>query len=196
MKKILVLNGPNLNMLGVREPGVYGTATYDDLCEMIRKKAEELQVAVDIKQSNSEGQLVDWIQACHNNADGIVMNPGAYTHYSVAILDALKSVSSLHYYGRLYRTDLRIRIAGLFAGVGVPGRKVAHFEMQCCFSRKMFIVIVKNHLISLSFLLAFSVIFCFNYNNSKGRISCAAWVHEVRPFYLLCCKVKFTMIKY
>ena len=93
MKKILVLNGPNLNMLGVREPGVYGTATYDDLCEMIRKKAEELQVAVDIKQSNSEGQLVDWIQACHNNADGIVMNPGAYTHYSVAILDALKSVN-------------------------------------------------------------------------------------------------------
>ena len=93
MKKILVLNGPNLNMLGVREPGVYGTATYDDLCEMIRKKAEELQVVVDIKQSNSEGQLVDWIQACHNNADGIVMNPGAYTHYSVAILDALKSVN-------------------------------------------------------------------------------------------------------
>ena len=93
MKKILVLNGPNINMLGVREPGVYGTATYDDLCEMIRKKAEELQVAVDIKQSNSEGQLVDWIQACHNNADGIVMNPGAYTHYSVAILDALKSVN-------------------------------------------------------------------------------------------------------
>ena len=79
MKKILVLNGPNLNMLGVREPGVYGTATYDDLCEMIRKKAEELQVAVDIKQSNSEGQLVDWIQACHNN--------------TVAILDALKSVN-------------------------------------------------------------------------------------------------------
>ena len=75
MKKILVLNGPNINMLGVREPGVYGTATYDDLCEMIRKKA------------------VDWIQACHNNADGIVMNPGAYTHYSVAILDALKSVN-------------------------------------------------------------------------------------------------------
>ena len=93
MKKILVLNGPNINMLGIREPGVYGTATYDDLCEMIRKKAEELQVAVEIKQSNSEGQLVDWIQACHNQVDGIVMNPGAYTHYSVAVLDALKSVN-------------------------------------------------------------------------------------------------------
>ena len=93
MKKIVVLNGPNINMLGIRETGVYGTAGYEDLCEMIRKKAEELQVAVEIKQSNSEGQLVDWIQACHNNADGIVMNPGAYTHYSVAILDALKSVN-------------------------------------------------------------------------------------------------------
>ena len=93
MKKILVLNGPNINMLGIREPGVYGTATYDDLCEMIRKKAEELQIAVEIKQSNSEGQLVDWIQGCHNTVDGIVMNPGAYTHYSVAILDALKSVN-------------------------------------------------------------------------------------------------------
>ena len=61
MKKILVLNGPNINMLGIREPGVYGTATYEDLCGMIREKAEELQIEVEIKQSNSEGQLVDWI---------------------------------------------------------------------------------------------------------------------------------------
>ena len=66
MKKILVLNGPNINMLGVRETGVYGTATYEDLCEMIRKKAEELHIAVEIKQSNSEGELVDWIQICYN----------------------------------------------------------------------------------------------------------------------------------
>ena len=93
MKKILVLNGPNINMLGIRETGVYGTATYDDLCGMIRKKAEELQIEVEIEQSNSEGQLVDWIQICHNKVDGIVINPGAYTHYSVAVLDALKSVN-------------------------------------------------------------------------------------------------------
>lgn len=93
MKKILVLNGPNINMLGVRETGVYGTATYEDLCEMIRKKAEELHIAVEIKQSNSEGELVDWIQICYNKTDGIIINPGAYTHYSVAVLDALKAVN-------------------------------------------------------------------------------------------------------
>lgn len=93
MKKILVLNGPNINMLGIREKSIYGAATYDDLCKMIRKKAEELQIDVEIKQSNSEGQLVDWIQQCCGTADGIVMNPGAYTHYSVAVLDALKSVN-------------------------------------------------------------------------------------------------------
>jgi len=93
MKKILVLNGPNINMLGIREKSVYGTATYEDFCEMIRKKAEELQIEVEIKQSNSEGQLVDWIQQCYGTRDGIVINPGAYTHYSVAVLDALKSVN-------------------------------------------------------------------------------------------------------
>ncbi|MBR4909498.1 MAG: type II 3-dehydroquinate dehydratase [Acidaminococcaceae bacterium] len=93
MKKILVLNGPNINMLGIRETGVYGTATYEDLCRMICNKAEELQIEVEIKQSNSEGQLVDWIQQCYGAKDGIVINPGAYTHYSVAVLDALKSVN-------------------------------------------------------------------------------------------------------
>ena len=75
MKKILVLNGPNINMLGIRETGVYGTATYEDLCEMIRKKAEELQIEVEIRQSNSEGQMVDWIQLCYRKVDGIVINP-------------------------------------------------------------------------------------------------------------------------
>ena len=93
MKKILVLNGPNINMLGIREKNVYGTATYTDLCDMIRKKADELHIEVEIKQSNFEGQLVDWIQECYGTVDGIVMNPGAYTHYSVAVLDALKSIS-------------------------------------------------------------------------------------------------------
>ena len=139
MKKILVLNGPNINMLGVRETGVYGTATYEDLCEMIRKKAEELHIAVEIKQSNSEGELVDWIQICYNKTDGIIINPGAYTHYSVAVLDALKAVnipavevhirSSLCYYRRLYREDLRIGIAGLFAGAGIPSREVMRLGM-------------------------------------------------------------------
>ena len=93
MKKILVLNGPNINMLGIREKNVYGTLTYQDLCKMIREKADALQIEVEIRQTNSEGKMVDWIQECYGKVDGIVINPGAYTHYSVAVLDALKSVN-------------------------------------------------------------------------------------------------------
>lgn len=93
MKKILVLNGPNINMLGIREKNVYGTLTYQDLCKMIQEKADALQIEVEIRQTNSEGKMVDWIQECYGKVDGIVINPGAYTHYSVAVLDALKSVN-------------------------------------------------------------------------------------------------------
>lgn len=92
--KILVLNGPNLNFLGIREPEIYGNKTYQDLCEMIENKAKELNIDIDIFQSNHEGQLVDKIQeAYYNKINGIVINPAAYTHTSVAILDALKSVN-------------------------------------------------------------------------------------------------------
>ena len=90
--KLLVLNGPNLNMLGIREPSVYGTATYADLCELITAHAKEIGVEVEIYQSNHEGDLVDKIQAAYQRADGIVINPAAYTHTSVALLDALKAV--------------------------------------------------------------------------------------------------------
>lgn len=89
---ILVINGPNLNMLGMREPEIYGTATYADLCTQIQAHAEKLGVAVDIYQSNHEGDLVDCIQSAYGKADGIVINPAAYTHTSVALLDALKAV--------------------------------------------------------------------------------------------------------
>ncbi len=91
--KLLVINGPNLNMLGIREPAVYGKATYKDLCEMIETHAKEINVDVEIYQSNHEGDIVDKIQAAYGNTDGIVINPAAYTHTSVAILDALKAVS-------------------------------------------------------------------------------------------------------
>ena len=91
--KILVINGPNLNMLGIREPGIYGKNTYEDLCGMIREKASELGVEVSLYQSNYEGELVTWIQQALGVFDGIVLNAGAYTHTSVAILDALKAVS-------------------------------------------------------------------------------------------------------
>ena len=92
MKKFLVLNGPNINMLGIREPGVYGTGSYKDLETLVRKTARELKVQVTLKQSNSEGELVTWIQQAYGKYDGIVINPAAYTHYSIALLDALKAV--------------------------------------------------------------------------------------------------------
>ena len=89
---ILVINGPNLNMLGVREPDIYGKQTYDDLLDLIRTEAVRLGVVVKFVQSNHEGALVDTIQAAYGTADGIVINPGAYTHTSVALLDAVKAV--------------------------------------------------------------------------------------------------------
>ena len=91
--KILVLNGPNINMLGIREPDIYGNQTFADLLVLINKTAEETGNKIDQYQSNHEGDLVDKIQAAYGNYDGIVINPAAYTHTSVAILDALKSVS-------------------------------------------------------------------------------------------------------
>ncbi len=91
--KILVINGPNINMLGIREPDQYGKETYSDLVEKIKIHCDNKNVDVDIYQSNHEGDLVDKIQSAYGNTDGIVINPGAYTHTSIAILDAVKSVS-------------------------------------------------------------------------------------------------------
>ncbi len=91
--KILVLNGPNLNMLGIREPGIYGKETYASLLEKIQRYCDERSVEVSFYQSNHEGALVDKIQEAYGNTDGIVFNPGAYTHTSIALLDALKSVA-------------------------------------------------------------------------------------------------------
>ncbi len=90
--KILVINGPNINMLGIREPEHYGKETYEDLVAKIEKHCSAKNVDVKIYQSNHEGDLVDEIQKAYKNADGIVINPGAYTHTSIAILDAVKSV--------------------------------------------------------------------------------------------------------
>lgn len=90
--KFLIINGPNLNFLGIREPEIYGRATYRDLVELINDEADVLGVEVEIFQSNHEGELVDIIQSAFSRADGIVINPAAYTHTSVAILDAVKAV--------------------------------------------------------------------------------------------------------
>lgn len=91
--KILVINGPNLNMLGIREPDHYGRETYADLVKKIEDHAATRDVEVKCLQSNHEGDLVDYIQSAYGAFDGIVINPGAYTHTSIAILDAVKSVS-------------------------------------------------------------------------------------------------------
>lgn len=93
MSKIVVIHGPNLNMLGIREPGIYGTHTIASIEERLIALASELHIQVEFYQSNHEGAIIDRIQACHGNADGIVINPGAFTHYSYAIRDALSSVS-------------------------------------------------------------------------------------------------------
>ena len=90
--KILVINGPNLNMLGIREPEMYGRETYGDLLDKIRHHAEKTGTEVSFYQSNHEGDLVDAIQGAYGVQDGIILNPGAYTHTSVALLDALKAV--------------------------------------------------------------------------------------------------------
>ena len=93
MKRILVVNGPNLNMLGIREPAIYGTGTYAELVRAIRDHAQARGAEVEVFQSNHEGALVDKIQEAYGAFDGIVVNPAAYTHTSVAILDALKAVA-------------------------------------------------------------------------------------------------------
>ena len=90
--KILVLNGPNINMLGIREPGIYGSNTFADLLALIEQTAKDEGIEIEQYQSNHEGCLVDKIQEAYGKFDGIVINPAAYTHTSVAILDALKSV--------------------------------------------------------------------------------------------------------
>lgn len=91
--KILIINGPNINMLGIREKGIYGAETYDELLKFIENVCRERNVEVEFFQSNHEGALVDRIQAAYGKVDGIVINPAAYTHTSVAILDAVKAVS-------------------------------------------------------------------------------------------------------
>lgn len=132
---LLIINGPNINMLGIREPDIYGKNTYTDLCELIKTKAEEMNVTVELYQSNHEGAIVDKIQEAYGKADGIVINPAAYTHTSVAILDALKAVAiptcEVHISDVDAREDFRkISYVGLyaekkFAGFGFDGYLMA-----------------------------------------------------------------------
>lgn len=133
--KIKIINGPNINMIGIREPAIYGNGTYKELVEFIVSVAKELGVTVDVFQSNGEGDIVTEIQSCYKTFDAIVINPAAYTHTSVAILDALKAVSlpavEVHLSDVNKREDFRkISYAGMacektFAGYGFDGYKLA-----------------------------------------------------------------------
>ena len=128
--RILVLNGPNLNFLGIREPQIYGTTTYNDLLDMISEKAQELKLEVKFFQSNHEGALVDVIQEAYfDKMDAIVINPGAYTHTSIAILDALKSTGiptvEVHLSDPCQREEFRhISYVGLYAVKTIKGKGV------------------------------------------------------------------------
>lgn len=96
MKKFLIINGPNINFVGIREKGIYGTANYDTLVDMIKEKAQQLGVSAEVFQSNHEGAIIDKIQQAYfDKIDGIVINPGAFTHYSYAVRDALASVEAI-----------------------------------------------------------------------------------------------------
>ena len=118
--KILVINGPNLNMLGIREPGIYGKNTFADLLALIEKTAQEEGLEIEQFQSNHEGDIVDKIQAAYGVFDGIVINPAAYTHTSVAILDALKAVSIPAVEVHISDVDAR-----------EPFRKISYAGMAC-----------------------------------------------------------------
>lgn len=138
--KILVLNGPNINMLGIREPTIYGKNTYKDLLALIQKTAEDTGIQIDHFQSNHEGAIVDTIQAAYGAYDGIVINPAAYTHTSVAILDALKAVAipavEVHISDVDSREDFRqISYPGLYCektikGQGIDGYRQAILYLQ------------------------------------------------------------------
>ncbi len=133
--KLLILNGPNLNMLGIREPDIYGKQTYAALEEFIRAQCDRLGIECEVFQSNHEGVLVDMIQSAYGVVDGIVLNPAAYTHTSVAILDALKAIAlpavEVHLSDVAAREDFRqISYAGMacekaFAGFGFDGYRLA-----------------------------------------------------------------------
>ena len=130
---ILVINGPNINMLGIREPGIYGKNTYKDLLALIQATALETGLEIEEFQSNHEGAIVDKIQWCYEKIDGIVINPAAYTHTSVAILDALKSVSIPAVEVHISDVDSReafrqISYAGLYCEKTIKGHGIAGYK--------------------------------------------------------------------
>ncbi len=132
---IYVLNGPNLNMLGLREPAIYGRDTLDDIAGLARARAQGLGLAIDFRQSNIEGELVNWVQEARGKARGIILNAGGYTHTSVALLDALQAaelpVIEVHL-SNIFRRDqfrqhsyISLAATGVICGLGAKGYELA-----------------------------------------------------------------------
>ena len=144
---ILVINGPNINMLGIREPGIYGKNTFADLLQLLKDTAKELNIEIEQYQSNHEGDLVDKIQWAYGKVNGIVINPGAYTHTSIAILDALKAVGIPAVEVHISDVDSRepfrqISYAGLacsktIKGHGLEGYREAVFHLDQLLNHKI-----------------------------------------------------------
>lgn len=132
---VAVLNGPNLNMLGLREPAIYGATTLDDVETLCAETAEALGLAIDFRQTNGEGELISWVQECHGRAAGIVINPAGYTHTSVALMDALLAVglpvievhlSNIHRREAFRHHSYVSRAAtGVICGLGAAGYALA-----------------------------------------------------------------------
>jgi 3-dehydroquinate dehydratase-2 len=142
----LILNGPNLNMLGVREPSIYGRDSLDDIAKMCARRAKELGLAVDFRQSNLEGELVTWIQQARGKAAGIVINPGAYGHTSIALLDALQiaelpavevHLSNIHRREEFrHHTYTSRAVTGVICGLGAQGYVLALEAMAGLIKKK------------------------------------------------------------
>ena len=134
-KLIFILNGPNLNLLGQREPEIYGRDTLDDVRRACEQRAKALKLAIDFRQSNSEGDLVNWIQEARQRADGLIVNAGAYSHTSIAILDALqasaKPAIEVHLSNIFRRDEFRrhsyvsLGVRGVICGLGRAGYLLA-----------------------------------------------------------------------
>lgn len=140
---ILVINGPNINMLGIREPGIYGKQTFQDLLALISKTALEEGLEIKQFQSNHEGAIVDRIQACYGTVDGIVINPAAYTHTSVAILDALKSVQIPAVEVHISNVDTRepfrqISYAGMYCEKTIKGQGLDGYRQAILYLKEKY----------------------------------------------------------
>jgi 3-dehydroquinate dehydratase-2 len=132
---IAVLNGPNLNLLGTRQPEIYGAATLDDVEALCAETGEALGLAIDFRQTNGEGELITWVQECRGRAAGIVINPAGYSHTSIALMDALKAVdlpvievhiSNIHRREEFRHLSYVSKVAtGVIAGLGIPGYALA-----------------------------------------------------------------------